>query len=135
MTSEASVDVELGLKAVPASATDADFLDPDGDGTDEGAAYPRSNSPQNSVIQWTPNVSTFPTRTYAVDGGEIPNGRSVGAATQGSAGSGAGVTKTERSFQRPRPVYSDDVVLMIGHTPDESTATDVDVFIETDQFW
>jgi hypothetical protein len=132
---EANVDVELFLKAVPEGETDADFLDPDGDGTDEGAAYPRSNSPQNSVIQWTPNVSTFPTRTYNVDGTEIPNGRNVGAAVESSAGTGAGVTKAGRSFRRKRPVYQDDVVLMVGHTPDSSSVANVDVFVESDQEW
>lgn len=135
VTAEESVDVELFLKAVPEGETDADFLDPDGDGTDEGAAYPRSNSPQNSVIQWTPNVTTFPTRTYNVDGSTTPNGRNVGAAVESSAGTGAGVTKAGRSFRRKRPVYADDVVVMIGHTPDVDTAANVDVFIETDQEW
>jgi len=135
VTAESSVDVELYLKAVPVGETDADFLDPDDDGTDEGPAYPRSTSPQNSVIQWTPNVTTFPTRTYAVDGTAIPNGRNVGASTEASAGQGAGVTKTGRGFRRKRPIYKDDVVLLIGHTPNASTATDVDVFIETDQDW
>lgn len=135
VTAEASVDVEVYLKAVNEADTDADFLDPDGDGTDEGPAYPRSTSPQNSVLQWTPNVSTFPTRTYAVDGTTIPNGRSVGASTEASAGQGAGVTKTGRGFRRARPVYADDVVLIIGHTPDADTATDVDVFLESDQDW
>lgn len=135
VTSEQSVDVELSLKAVPEGETDANFLDPDGDGTDEGPAYPRSNSPQNSVIQWTPNVSTFPTRTYKVTGEQVPNGRSVGAATEGASGVGSGVTKAGRAFRRKRPVYKDDVVLMIGHTPDADTAADVDVFVETDQEW
>lgn len=135
VTAEQGVDVELFLKAVPESETDADFLDPDNDGTDEGPAYPRSNSPQNSVIQWTPNVSTFPTRTYAVDGTTIPNGRSVGAATESAAGVGTGIQKTGRAFRRKRPVYKDDVVLMIGYTPDADNATEVDVFIETDQDW
>jgi hypothetical protein len=135
VTAEESVDVELTLKAVPEGDTDADFQDPDGDGTDEGPAYPRSNSPQNSVIQWTPNVSTFPTRTYNVDGTTIPNGRNVGAATESAAGVGSGVTKTGRSFRRKRPVFKDDVVLMIGHTPDSSSVANVDVFLETDQEW
>ena len=135
VTAEASVDVELFLKAVGESQTDADFQDPDNDGTDEGPAYPRSNSPQNSVVQWTPNVSTYPSRTYAVDGTEIPNGRSAGASTESSAGSGAGVSKTQRSYRRKRPIYPDDVVLMIGHTPDADTATDVNVFVESDQEW
>lgn len=135
VTAEQSVDVELFLKAVPESETDADFLDPDGDGTDEGPAYPRSNSPQNSVLQWTPNVSTYPTRTYAVDGSTIPNGRSVGAATEGSAGVGATTQRVTRSFRRKRPVYPDDVVLMMGHTPDQSQVADVDVYVETDQDW
>lgn len=135
VSAEQSVDVELYFKAVPQDETDADFLDPDGDGTDEGAAYPRSNSPRNSVIQWTPNASTFPERTYKVDGSTVPNGRSVGAAVESSAGSGAGITKTTRSFERARPVYPDDVVLMIGHTPDEDTAADVDVFVESQQDW
>jgi len=135
ITAEQSVDVEVFLKAVPEGETDADFLDPDNDGTDEGPAYPRSTSPQNSIIQWTPNVSTFPTRTYAVDGTTIPNGRNVGAAAESSAGVGSGVTKAGRSFRRKRPVYKDDVVLMIGHTPDSSTAADVDAFVETDQEW
>lgn len=135
VTAEASVDVELWLQAVPPSETDADFLDPDNDGTDEGPAYPRNNSPQNNVIQWTPNVSTFPTRTYAVDGSTIPNGRNVGVAVESSAGVGAGTQKTGQGFTKKRPVYKDNVVLMIGHTPDADTATNVDVFIATDQDW
>lgn len=48
---------------------------------------------------------------------------------------GEQVSKAARSFRRKRPVYKDDVVLMIGHTPDSSTAADVDVFVETDQEW
>jgi len=135
VTAEEGVDVELYLKAVGTGQTDADFLDPDDDGTDEGPAYPRTNSPQNNVIQWTPNASTFPTRTYAVDGSTVPNGRSVGAASESAAGQGNSITKTTRSFQRARPVYADDVVLMIGHAPDASTATAIDVFLETQQDW
>lgn len=134
-TAEQSVDVELWLQAVPESDTDADFLDPDNDGTNEGPAYPRNNSPQNNVIQWTPNVSTFPTRTYAVDGSTIPNGRNVGIAVESSAGVGAGTQKTGRGFTKKRPIYKDDVVLMIGHTPDADTATAVDVTLATDQDW
>jgi len=135
VTAEEGVDVELFLKAVPEGETDADFIDVQDNGGTDGPAYPRSNSPQNSVIQWTPNASTFPTRTYAIDGSTIPNGRSVGASTEAAAGVGAGIQKTGRGFRRKRAVYKDDVVLMIGHTPDASTATDVDVFIETDQDW
>lgn len=135
VTAEQSVDVDLFLKAVPADSTDADFIDVRGDGSNAGPAYPRSNSPQNSVIQWTPEVSTFPSRTYAIDGSEVPNGRSVGASTESAAGVGTGVQKTGRGFRRKRPVYPDDVVLMIGHTPDADTAANVDVFIETDQDW
>jgi len=135
ITAEGSVDVELYLKAVGESQTDADFQDPADDGSNRGPAYPRSNSPQNNVIQWTPNVSTFPTRTYAVTGSQIPNGRSCGASTESAAGQGTGVTKTGRGFRRKRPVYKDDVVLMIAYTPDADTSTDVDVFIETDQDW
>lgn len=135
VTAEQGVDVELFLKAVPESATDADFIDVRDDGSNAGPAYLRSTSPQNSVIQWTPNVSTFPTRTYAIDGTTIPNGRSVGAATESAAGVGTGVQKTGRGFRRKRPVYKDDVVLMIGHTPDADNSTSVDVFIESDQDW
>jgi hypothetical protein len=135
ISAEQSVDTEVFLKAVAEGQTDADFLDPDGDGTDEGAAYPRSTSPQNSVIQWTPNVSTFPTRTYAVGGSTIPNGRAVGVASETSAGTGAGTQKTGQTFVQKRPVYPDDVVLIIGRTPDASTATDVDVVLGTEQDW
>lgn len=135
VTAEASVDVELWLQAVSPSLTDADFGDPAGDGSNRGPAYPRNNSPQNNVLQWTPNVSTFPTRTYAVDGSSIPNGRNVGVARETSAGTGAGTQKTGQDFTKKRPIYPDDVVLMIGHTPDDATATDVDVFLATDQDW
>lgn len=135
VSAEQSVDVELFLKAVSESQTDADFQDPDDDGTDEGPAYPRSNSPQNNVLQWTPNVSTFPTRTYLVDGSTIPTGRTIGAATESSSGQGGGVTRASRSFRRKRPIYQDDVVLMLGHTPDADSAADVDVFLESDQDW
>lgn len=135
VSAEESVDVELWLIAVDPSDTDADFLDPDNDGTDEGPAYPRNNSPQNSVLQWTPNVSTFPTRTYAVDGSTIPAGRNIGVATETSAGVGAGTQKTGESFVQKRPLYPDDVLLMIGHTPDASTATDIDVVLGSDQDW
>ena len=135
VTAEASVDVELHLPAVAESNTDADFIDVRDDGSNAGPAYPRSTSPQNSVIQWTPNVSTFPTRTYAVDGSTIPNGRSAGASVESSAGVGAGTQKTGQSYIQKRPVYPDDVVLMIGHTPDASTSTAVDVVLGTEQDW
>jgi hypothetical protein len=132
---EQDVDAELWLSAVPEGETDADFLDPDDDGTDEGPAYPRNNSPQNNIIQWTPNVSTFPTRTYAVDGTTIPNGRNIGAARQDASGVGANSQKTGESFVKPRPMYKDDVVLMIAQTPNASTAGDASIFIATDQDW
>jgi hypothetical protein len=130
-----TVDTEAFLLAVAEGDTDADFLDPDGDGTDEGPAYPRNNSPQNSVVQWTPNVSTFPTRTYPVDGSTIPNGRAVGAAIETASGQGSGTSTTGQSFVQKRPVYPDDVVLIIGRTPGSSTATGVDVVLGSDQDW
>lgn len=130
-----AVDVELFLVAVPASETDADFIDVVGDGSDAGPAYPRNNSPQNSVIQWTPEVSTFPTRTYPIDGSTIPDGRSVGLALQDASGQGSQTTKVSRSFIRPRPLYPDDVLLIIGRTPNADTAADVTVKLGTDQDW
>jgi hypothetical protein len=132
---EQDVDAELFLSAVPETLTDADFLDPDDDGVDEGPAYPRNNSPQNTVLQWTPNVSTFPTRTYAVTGEEVPNGRSIGAARQDASGVGANSQKTGESFIKPRPVYPDDVVLFIGNTPNATTAGGASIFIATDEDW
>jgi len=135
VTGEQSADTEVWLKAVTASETDADFGDPVGDGSDTGPATPRMNSPQNSVVQWTPNVSTFPTRTYSVDGSTIPSGRLVGFATEGAAGTGVGTVRSGNSFRHPRPVYPDDVVLILGHTPDASTAQQADVFVGTDQDW
>jgi hypothetical protein len=132
---EQSVDVELWLESVAPGDTDADFLDVDDDGTDEGPLYPRNNSPSNSVIQWTPNVSTFPTRNYALTDTPIPTGRSNGAATQYAGGQGSGSTRTTQPLIAKRPVYPDDVVLMIGHTPNESTAADVSVSMLTEQDW
>jgi hypothetical protein len=132
---EQTIDTEVFLLAVDAADTDADFDDPDDDGTDEGPAYPRNNSPQNSVIQWTPNVSTFPTRTYAVDGSTIPSGRAIGAAIETATGEGAGTSTTGQTFVQKRPVYPDDVVLIIGRTPDDATATNVDIVIGSDQDW
>lgn len=132
---EQSVDVELFLMAVDPANTDADFVDVVGDGSNAGPAYPRNNSPTNSVIQWTPEVSTFPTRTYPIDGSTIPNGRNVGVALQDASGQGSQSTKVSRSFIRPRPLYPDDVLLMIGRTPNASTAADVTVKMATDQDW
>jgi len=135
ITTEASVDTEVYLKAVNPADTDADFVDVRGDGSNAGPAYPRVNTPQNSVLQWTPNVSTFSTRTDAVSGNTIPNGRAIGGATESAAGTGAGTTKTSRGFTQKRPIYPDDVVVIIGHTPDASTATDVDIQFGTEQDW
>lgn len=136
ISGESALDTELWLKAVPASETDADFDDPDGDGTDEGPAPPRMNSAQNTVLQWTPNVSTFPTRTDPVSNTSVPDGRLVGVATESSSGTGAGVTRQNAPFRRARPVYEDDVVLMIGTTPDQTADTQtVDVYLETEQDW
>jgi hypothetical protein len=87
-------------------------------------------------MQWTPNVSTFPTRTYAVTGNAIPNGRNIGAARQDASGTGAKSQKTGESFVKARPVYPDDVVLLIAQTPNQTqNAGDVSVFIATDQDW
>lgn len=135
VAAEANADTEIYLIAVDPANTDADFIDVRDDGTNAGPAYPRNNEPQNSVLQWTPNVSTFPTRTYAVDGTQIPSGRSVAAAIETSSGQGGGTSKVQRSFTKKRPIYPDDVVLLIGHTPNESTATAVNPFMSTDQDW
>ena len=130
-----SVDVELSLVAVPESETDADFIDVADDGTDAGPAYPRNNDPQNSIIQWTPNVSTFPTQTYPIDGSTIPNGRSIGLAVQDASGQGSQTFRQTDSFLEPRPLYPDDVLLMIGHTPNQDDVADVSAVIKTGQDW
>jgi len=130
-----TVDTEVMLKAVPPSQTDADFADVDNDGTDEGPAYPRQMSPQNSVLQFTPNVSTFPSRTWPVTGDTIPSGRLVGLAEESSTGQGSGTQKTQNPFRKKRPIYKDDVVLMIGHTPCVSNTQTVNTFGSSDQDW
>ena len=130
-----SVDVELWLESVDPSDTDADFLDVDDDGVDEGPIYPRNNGPKNSVIQWTPNVSTFPTRTYELTGETIPTGRSNGAATQQAGGQGSGSARTNQPLIAKRSLYPDDVILMIGHTPNAENVADVSVSLLTEQDW
>lgn len=135
MSGEQSVDSELSLKAVPEGQTDADFLDVDGDGTQEGPAYPRQMSPQNSVLQFTPNVTTFPTRTSALTGGEIPAGRLVGLSIENSAGTGSKTETFQNSFVKSRPIYKDDIVLIIGHTPGVANTQDPNIFGGTDQDW
>lgn len=132
---EQNTDTEVMIKSVKPSLTDADFLDVDGDGVDEGPAYPRQMSPQNSVLQWTPNVSTFPTRTDAVTGNTIPAGRLLGTATEYSSGQGQGTSKTSNPFKKKRPIYSDDVALIIGSTPGTSSAQQASISGSSDQEW
>lgn len=132
---EETVDVQVWAKAVPPSKTDADFDDPDGDGTSEGPAPPPSNSPQNSVMQVTTDVSTFPTRTDPLTGTEVPAGRLVGLDSTSISGQGSKTQATDVAADIKRPLYPDEVVVLVGETPESSTATAVTVFGNTEQDW
>lgn len=116
--------IEVLVGAVRPEDTDADFTDPDGDGTNEGTAPRAQSTRQNDVLQWTRNVSTFPTVTdIRRDGttGLVPDVRFIAD----SVGAGGGNNKPGDSgiggVQKQKVLYDDEIALFIPATDPTGT--------------
>lgn len=120
--------MELTVYGVFPGDTDADFLDVDGDGVNEGPVYSSQTQAQNDVIQWTRNVSTFPTASgQRMDNtsGQVVDGRQIGTAVspggrknQPAVQSGSGLNDVKKNL------YPGEVALFIPRTLPQSTVTD-----------
>ena len=124
---------EVTAQAVPLGDTDANFDDPDNDDTDPGPKAPPMQNANNSVIQYTTDVSTFPDQSgTVVSTAPDPGGRQVGfASTEVSQGN---KPQSTNAFRAKKPFYEDEVVIFLGRT-DGGAAEDFNVEFETDQRW
>lgn len=102
------VTVDLIIVAVDANATDA---------TDW--AYSRQGDPQNTAVQYTTNVSTFPTETRAVpDGGtaEVPDARLMASSVAEGAKNDPAKAEAGPGEENKRVLGESEVALYIPRT-------------------
>lgn len=117
-------DGELLTIVVPSTQTDA-----------TGFASPPQHSPLNSVIEVTDNVSTFPNANGTlVTSAANPGGYQVGFFSTDAIGQGTSSARSTESFSNPRPLYEDDVAIML-YKADLSQTREVNVVYGTRQFF
>lgn len=121
--------MEMGVYAADKNTTGltVNFDDPDDDGTDEGPAPAAQAVAQNDVMQYTRNVTAFPTTTdIRADGttGLVPDMRLL-STTVGESGQGSGGGE-QTGGERPgikRNIDPDNVVLFIPRTDPSGSTT------------
>lgn len=98
-----------------------------------GWEIPPENTGLNSVVQFTENVSTFPDSDgNEVTSAEDPGGFQVGITTTDIEGQGAQQRRTGTQRVRKRPIYSDDVIVVLGRADEDG---DYSVRLDTEQEW
>lgn len=119
--------IEVLVGAVQPGDTDANFDDPDNDGTEEGPSPRAQVKAQNDVLQWTRSVSTFPTVTdIRADGTEglVPDIRYLtGAVGEGGGNNRAAAPQIDNVRQK-KTLYPDEVLLFIPRTDPGGNVTD-----------
>lgn len=136
--------MEMLVGGVLPADTDANFLDPDDDGTNESFApvtAPQTQS-QNSLVQYTRSVSTFPTKSgVRADGtqGQVPDVRQIsGAVSVGSGNKNKPPVSSADGARVKRTLYPGEIALFIPRAdPASSTTTGSINFIQafTEQDW
>lgn len=126
------VTIEMLVGAVHKDNPDltVNFEDPDNDGVDEGTTGAIQTREQNDVMQYTRDVTSFPTITqtrvdYPPEGNtQVPDVRTLSSAL-GSSGtpSTGGSQSTESPGESKRTVYPDDVILFLARTKPTSSTT------------
>jgi hypothetical protein len=102
------VTVDLIVIAVAADQTDA-----------TGFAFSRQGDPQNTAVQYTTDVSTFPTETRAVPGGgtaEVPDGRLMAGSVAEGAKNDPSKAEAGPGEENKRVLGEDEVALYIPRT-------------------
>lgn len=112
---------------VVAIAVDPELTDANGWET------PNENTALNNAVQFTENVSTFPDN----NGDEVtstgnPGGFQVGLATTEIQGQGGNERRTGTARVRKRPLFSDDVVVVLARADEND---DFSVRFDTEQEW
>lgn len=119
--------IEVLGGAVQPADTDANFDDPDDDGTDEGPSPRAQTKAQNDVMQWTRAVSSFPTvEDTRADGttGTVPDVRYLtGAVGEGGGNNRPSDTQVDNVNQK-KTLYPDEVLLYIPRTDPTGNVTD-----------
>lgn len=119
--------IEVLVGAVRAEDTDANFQDPDDDGTDEGTAPRAQATSQNDALQWTRSVTTFPTTSdIRRDGTEglVPDVRYIADGVGvGGGNNKPGRTGTAGAEIRKR-LFPGEVALYIPATDPAGNITD-----------
>lgn len=117
-------DGELLTIVVPETQTDA-----------TGFATPPQHNELNSVIEFTDNVTTFPdVNGNLVTSAANPGGYQIGFFSTDAIGGGTSAARSTESFSNPRPLYEDDVAILL-YKADLNQAREVNVVYSTQQFF
>lgn len=100
-----------------------------------GFTTPSSHSVNNSVVEQTTSVSTFPDSSgTVVSSAADPNGYQIAFTTFEEAGSGANTRLSQAGIDDKRPLYEDDVAIFL-YKADTATARNVNITYVTEQNW
>lgn len=117
-------DGEALIIVVPETETDA-----------TGFSTPPQHSPTNSVIKQTTSVTEFPDQSGTiVTSASDPNGYQVGFYATDTTGTGATQTREVSQGREVRPLYEDDVAIVL-YKADTATARTVNIVYGTKQLW
>lgn len=103
------------------------FDDPDNDGTDEGPAPAAQTRAEDDVMQWTTDVTAYPTTTDIradFTTGSVPDVRELTTAVAEGDKQTTSSTAAGELADIKRIIYPDDVVLFIPRTDPAGTTTD-----------
>jgi hypothetical protein len=129
-----SGDVQLLGIAVDEQKTDADFDDPEDDGTDPGPAAPIEHNSTNSVIQYTKDITTFPDSTGStVSTATNPGGYQIAHGTYYTSGTGSKTREFTTDGRTSKRQISDrDVMVILANA---AATGDVTLEYGTEQDW
>lgn len=137
-----TIEVLVGTVHKDNAGLTVNFDDPDNDGTDEGPAPAAQNRSSTDVMQWTSDVTAYPTATDIradFTTGSVPDVREVGdVIASGGGNNRPPMQSSQATGTEKRLLFPDDVVLFIPRTPPQSSNTSGSIEylrIPTDQDW
>ena len=118
-------DGEVVLVCVDPSLTDA-----------SGFATPPQINSDNSVVEGTESITTYPDSSYTeVASAPSHGGRQVGQVSTTGSGDLSGGTRASEAFGRKRTVYPDDIVVVLLKTISGNTDSDLSVRLGFEEEW
>jgi voltage-gated potassium channel Kch len=118
-------DGEVIVVCVDPSLTDATIF-----------SSPAQVNPDNSVIQGTTSISTFPDSTYTeVSSASSHGGRQAASMAVTSGAPQSTSSRISESFGRKRPIYSDEMLVVLIKTLTSTADTGLGVMVDFEEEW